>query len=96
MKLIKIGYFKENKVCGHCKKIMYLKKYNCIDDYHWECRGTLPKRHFSSKSIKINSIFSDIHTPIYILLDIVEKCFIEGYSLQRTFNEVKSWNYEKG
>ena len=93
-KLQSMRYIKEDKICPHCDKIMYLKKFKCIDNYHWECRGVNPRKHYSSKSVKSDTIFSSSKKPLFFLLLVVENCFIEGYSLNRSLNEIASWKME--
>ena len=85
------GILKNTFNCPICSKKMKLesnKQY--IDRYVWRCRVTNPL-HDIKKNIRSDSIFESIKIPINVVYYLTFKCFINHYSLNKTYNDNMSF-----
>lgn len=81
----------KNLECNICMKKMLRKEYKSyIDGLIWRCRGRNPILD-NRMSIARDSIFENIRVPLQVLYFLTFYCFIENYSIEKSFIEVKSF-----
>lgn len=92
IKIIKfVNIIKKRKICEKCSKEMVLEKNTIyIDHYCWRCRSNAPK-HDIRVNIRNDSKFENIRVPLNALYYMIYQCFLNRYSINKTYIEMKNF-----
>ena len=77
------------KFCNKCGKPMILESNkNYLDGKVWRCRSKIDK-HDVKVNIRENSVFEYINIPLPNIYFLIIYCFIEKYSIDKSYIEIK-------